>query len=279
MAAMLFATATLARRIERAESTLITDFARPALARLGGNRVFISDIGGGTAVAAGATAPFSKVIGLGFETFDEGALEAVEHAFAQRSTPVRVELSTLADPDVGALLTARGYRLLGFENVLARGLDRIAAPDSPVSVRSIPPADALTWIDVVATAFATPDIFDAPPSQDVVDRPSLDVTFAEISQIAGIQLYLATIDGVVAGGGSVRLSDGLAQLCGAGTLPANRKRGVQTALLHYRLADAAARGCDLAVVTTQPGSVSQQNVQRAGFELLYARAILVLNPN
>jgi hypothetical protein len=28
-------------------------------------------------------------------------------------------------------------------------------------------------------------------------------------------------------------------------------------------------------VTTMPGSKSQQNVQRAGFELLYARAILV----
>ena len=34
-------------------------------------------------------------------------------------------------------------------------------------------------------------------------------------------------------------------------------------------------GCDLAVVTTQPGSVSQQNVTREGFALLYARAVLV----
>jgi hypothetical protein len=29
------------------------------------------------------------------------------------------------------------------------------------------------------------------------------------------------------------------------------------------------------VVTTQPGSKSQENVQRLGFELLYTRAILV----
>ncbi len=35
------------------------------------------------------------------------------------------------------------------------------------------------------------------------------------------------------------------------------------------------RGCDVAVVTTQPGSKSQQNTQRAGFDLLYTRAILV----
>jgi hypothetical protein len=39
--------------------------------------------------------------------------------------------------------------------------------------------------------------------------------------------------------------------------------------------DFAAAGCDVAVVTTQPGSKSQQNVQRRGFDLLYARAVLV----
>jgi len=273
--AMLFATASLARRIERAESTLITDFGRPALAKLGGSRVFISGIAGGMAVAAGANVPFSKIIGLGFEPLDEDALGTVESAFAERSTPLRVELSTLADPDVAARLTARGYRLVGFENVLARSLHGMSAPETPVTVSAIPAGESRKWIEIVATAFSNPDIFDAPPSQEVVDRSSLDLTFAEISQVPGIQLYLATIEGRVAGGGSIRTFEGVAQLCGAGTLPADRRRGVQTALLYYRLADAAIRGCDLAVVTTQPGSVSQQNVQRAGFELLYARAILV----
>jgi hypothetical protein len=59
---------------------------------------------------------------------------------------------------------------------------------------------------------------------------------------------------------------------------AHRRRGVQTALLSARLAGAAAAGCDIAVVTTQPGSKSQQNVQRRGFDLLYTRAVLVKQP-
>jgi hypothetical protein len=67
-------------------------------------------------------------------------------------------------------------------------------------------------------------------------------------------------------------------MCGAGTLPAERRRGVQAALLQARLAAAAARGCDLAIITVQPGSVSQRNVQRHGFELLDTRAILVNQP-
>ena len=44
------------------------------------------------------------------------------------------------------------------------------------------------------------------------------------------------------------------------------------------VADAALAGCDLAVVTTLPGSKSQQNVQRHGFALLYTRAILRRGP-
>jgi len=46
-------------------------------------------------------------------------------------------------------------------------------------------------------------------------------------------------------------------------------------LLSERLRIAAERGCDIAVVTTEPASKSQANVQRAGFSLLYARAVLI----
>ena len=51
---------------------------------------------------------------------------------------------------------------------------------------------------------------------------------------------------------------GDAQLAGAATAPAQRRRGVHGALLSARLADAAA-GCDVAVITTQPGSKAQHS--------------------
>jgi len=273
---VLFATATLARRVEAAESSLITDFARPVQARLGADGVYIGRFSGATAVAAGPTAPFSKVAGLGFEALDEAALLEVEREFAKRNTPVRVELSILANPHIAAGLTGRGYRLIGFENVLGRSLAGYRADPSEVTVSSIPADRALEWIRIVTTAFATPDVFDAPPSQDVIDRESLEATFAEIADIGGVQLYVACLGEDTAGGASMRISNGIAQMCGAGTLPEHRRHGVQTALLQHRLAHAAARGCDLAIMTAQPGSVSQRNVQRQGFELLYTRAILVL---
>ena len=95
---------------------------------------------------------------------------------------------------------------------------------------------------------------------------------------AGVVRYVALHDGVIAGGAGLRIAEGLAQLTGAATAPAHRRRGVQSALLGARLADAAAAGCDVAVVTTQPASKSQENVQRRGFDLLYTRAVLVRQP-
>jgi GNAT superfamily N-acetyltransferase len=91
----------------------------------------------------------------------------------------------------------------------------------------------------------------------------------------GLSRFVARRDGVAAGGASLRLGEQAALLCGAATLPAHRRRGVQTALLAARLRVAAEAGCDVAVVTTAPGSKSQENVQRQGFALLYARAVLV----
>jgi len=95
---------------------------------------------------------------------------------------------------------------------------------------------------------------------------------------AGAMRYAAFRDGILAGGATMRIAEGVAQLTGAATAPAHRRRGVHTALLSARLADAAAAGCDVAVIITQPGSKSQQNAQRQGFDLLYTRAVLVRQP-
>ena len=128
---------------------------------------------------------------------------------------------------------------------------------------------------MVTTGFAHPDDQGVPSHEDfpreVVERAERDFV------AAGAQTYVALRDGVIAGGASMRITDGAAQLTGAATAPEHRRRGVQTALLAARLADAADAGCDIAVVTTAPGSKSQQNVQRQGFHLLYTRAVIVLD--
>jgi len=287
MTRMLMASTTMAARIERAECGTVLDFATEAQRR--GGDVLIHHIGGGVAVFAGPGQPFNKTIGLGFAgAIEPAAFEEMERAFDARGAEIRVELATLADPSVGRSLTQRGYELVGYENVLGLALtgdlvQRLPAAQrednaDDVHVARAKGEETRVWIETVTDGFGHPDHFDGPPPTESFDRDTLIDVFASSSAAPNMPLYLARRGGDVAGGGAARISDGVAQLAGASTLPAHRRRGVQTALLRSRLLDAAQCGCDLAVVTTEPASKSQQNVQRAGFSLLYSRAVLIRAP-
>ena len=128
-------------------------------------------------------------------------------------------------------------------------------------------ADLERWIEITLDAFAQPDAGPLPTEEH--PRDELAAVFRDISRMSGM------VAGRAVAAASVRFDGPLAQLTGAATLAPFRRRGLQTALTGRRLADAQRAGCDLAVVTTSPGSKSQENAQRHGFELLYARAILV----
>lgn len=279
---MLFATTTLAARLERAECETVLDFALQARSR--GRAVIIEHVGSGVAVFGGHGQPFNKVAGLGFDgPVGEDAIASVEAAFDAVGGEIRVELATLADPAVAAMLARRGYVLIGHENVLGLALapervreyDAAVAASREVVVSRAGSNELRVWRDTVIEGFAHRDVFDGPPPTESFDRESLESVFDDSSTTPGMVLYLARRGGDIAGGGSVRMSNGLAQMSGASTLPAHRRRGVQSTLLRARLADAARAGCDLAITCTEPASKSQENMQRAGFELLYSRAVLV----
>lgn len=273
----LFCDAALAERIERVEAQLVAQGSKAAHHRSGNSAGFLIPVAGGLASFAEEGSPLNKVAGLGFGGVPTATeLEKIEQVFSARRAPVQVELTHLADPAIGALLTDRGYRLTSFENVLGFALKGEPEPAMPPGIEVRPSGDDEfePWLDVVIEGFAHPDTQGVPSheefAREVIARAVRDLTAA-----AGIMRYVALRDGVLAGGASVRVSDGVAQLTGAATVPAHRCRGVHTALLSARLADAATAGCDIAVITTQPASKSQQNAQRRGFDLLYTRAILV----
>jgi GNAT superfamily N-acetyltransferase len=216
------------------------------------------------------------MIGVGFgESLDAATLDTLEARFAAVGAPLQAEIAVLAEPAVHAQLVSRGYKPTGFEHVLAHPLDAaIAPPPDRVRVESVASADVSRLGDILVAAFASPDEGgvggDPTPPSEAIRR-----YFAITMSVEGFRGYLARVDGEIAGGAAVRLDGTVAQFCGAGTLPVYRRRGVQTALLRARLADAAAAGCTVGVVITQPGSKSQQNAQREGFSVLYARQLLV----
>jgi GNAT superfamily N-acetyltransferase len=271
----VFCSSELAARIERAQSGLVAAGARAAT-DLAGHGAYVRELAGGVAVCSVPGAALNKVVGLGFGgALDPAALGAVEAAFAARGVPVQVEVAALADPSIVQTLTRRGYVLVGFENVLGVRLPGPAmARPAGIEVDAIGAHEHDLWAQTLLRGFQHPD------TQGIAspERIDWDVVARELRaclRVPGFMPILARLDGEVAGGGSMCVHDGITHLCGAATLPAHRRRGVQTALLGERLARAARASCDVAVLTTMPGSKSHENAERHGFAVLYARAMLV----
>jgi hypothetical protein len=272
----LFCDTALAGRIERAEAQLVALASEAARRRRADTAGFVIPIAGGVASFAEEGSPFNKIAGLGFGGVPgAAALDRVERAFVTCGAVARIELAHLADPAIGAFLGERGYRLASFENVLGRVLagepERITPPG--VEVRLSAEEEFGAWLDAVADGVAHPDTHGVPSPEEFSRERLARATHDLVA--AGVIRYAALRDGVIAGGARLRMAEGVAQFIGAATAPAHRRRGVQTALLSARLRDAAAAGCDVAVITTQPGSKSQHNAQRRGFDLLYTRAVLL----
>jgi len=81
---------------------------------------------------------------------------------------------------------------------------------------------------------------------------------------------VAAYDGVVpVATGALHVSGPVAWVGAASTVPDHRRRGAQSALLAHRLQLAAASGATRVVSKVDPGTGSERNLLRAGFERAY----------
>jgi hypothetical protein len=266
----LLATAALARRVDRAE----IDFC--ALASTCGPRGAADslDAGGGRALYAGPGSPFNKVLGLGLGgTARDADLDAIAAFYRDRGAPVQIELCPLAEPGLALRLSARGYVVQAFENELGCALP-VHTPAAPAGVRierTTADQDDL-WVEVVAQGFAVAEGETAEPAADAV--APLAGVMRQFTHPA-LARYLALIDGEPAGGAAAWASGGILGIFGTATVPRFRGRGVQVATAARAIADAGS-AVDFAIATTAPGSISQRNFERLGFQVLYTRTIFVL---
>jgi GNAT superfamily N-acetyltransferase len=89
----------------------------------------------------------------------------------------------------------------------------------------------------------------------------------------GWSLYLARLDGTPAATGVLFVKDGVGYCADAATDPRFRGRGLQTALLARRIADARAAGVDFVCSGAEFLSQSHRNMERVGMRTLFTRAI------
>jgi hypothetical protein len=200
-------------------------------------------------------------------------LDELESFFADRGAPVHHEISPMADESLWPLLTARGYMPIEFTSILYK--DLVAEPPEGfavdgIEVRPVSEADRDTFVRINLEGWSHVEGL-----ADVLSDLMKVMTEAQ-----GVRPFLACLDGEAVAAGSLNLQGSAALLAGACTIPKARGRGAQRALLAERLREAAAAGCDIALMGAQAGSGSQRNAERSGFRIAYTRTKWLLNiPN
>jgi len=256
---MVLADLGLARRIESAE-------AENARATVGGQPAVL-DVAGGCAVFVGAESPLTQAVGLGLSgRVREDEIRSMEEFFQERGANVSLELCPLANAGFVESLSTRGYRVTQFNNVLVRKLAELGECPSP-RVRRAGPEEREMWSRAVGRGFF---------EQGELTEAEMDVGRAIFNMPGGF-CYFSSTEGEVAGGAGMSNHGGLALFFADATIARFRRAGLHSELIAARLADAAAQGCDLASASTLPGSGSQRNFERAGFQVVYTRVTLVKN--
>lgn len=274
----MFVSSELAASIEAAEATFLADIIAGAQLRRPKLDAWSERIAGGCAGYAGPDVPVNKISGLGFGGVpDAEQLSAIEARYHERNASVVAEVATYADPETFAVLSERGYRLTAFEDVVGIALPSAGgARADAVQLETVATGEVREpWFECLIEGFSVPDTQGVVSPEDFPRDLVLEI-MRDLASVEDLTAYLARIEGEVAGGGALRTHGKIAHLCGASTLPAFRRRGVQTTLVTERLRAAASAGSEIAVTVTQPGSKSQENMKRQGFELLFSRAVMVL---
>jgi GNAT superfamily N-acetyltransferase len=258
-----------ARRMEQVQAQRRWRYAEAYRVLHPGLQVSLERLAGGNLIYCAPGSPLNRAVGLGMQNpLDSGVLEEVEKFYYARGEAARVDLCPLADPSLIKGLKQAGFCLEMFDSVLFQSLpasfENWLAPQY-IQVSQASPGEAETWLRLTASGF---------DEKEEPDPLTLDIVGPNFHSMDAA-CFLARLDGQPAGGAAMFYGEGGVEFGGDSTLVKYRGRGIQAALIQARLVAAHRLGCDLAIALTEPGSPSQRNFARAGFQLAYTRAIMI----
>ncbi len=222
----------------------------------------VQPIAGGTLVLWGPGLYVNRLVGAGITTdLSSGELAEVIRLSDAAGVPAVVEVTSETTAESVRTLSDGGFVASEDDDVsvLTAALPPTSgSPSHDIVVRPVSSAaDLSVWQDVSAHGWG----------RDAAARQASDAFVVAVHATEGEELVLAfdASDNRSVGCASTTVRGQVAILGGMSTLPAERRRGVQAALLHYRMMQAASIGCELAFATTEPGSGSERNLIRHGF--------------
>jgi len=264
---MIFLDKELSQKLERTEARANADFVGTRARVEPASGASWIEVGGAYAMFDGVESPLTQTFGLGiFEDATDEHLDEIEAFFNERDAPVFHEVSPLTDPSLMEMLSTRGYRPIELTSVMYREMDGqsfdLRLRKASLTTRVAGPDEIDLWAQTSADGWAS----------EHEGQAEFMFNFSRIgAQCDGSFPYLAELDGKPISTGSLFIYDDICLLAGASTIPEGRNNGAQTALLEDRLRFAASRGCKLAIMGAAPGSQSQKNAQKNGFQIAYTR--------
>jgi GNAT superfamily N-acetyltransferase len=256
----------LANRIEQADLDTMQGRLEACLKREGNPvGVEIRKFGSATALYARdiPIIAFNKVMNFGPDNLEH--LDEMIAYFAEKKMPFGIDvIPSRTSPEVFAALHERGFYQYSFHTALygVPHTERPANIAPNVTVRPMREEELELSDPVFARAMELP--------------PEAMLRMAEnnrgLYESPDWRLYLALVDDTPAGFAWMILRDGVAAFALAGTLPEYRGRGIQAALIHQRMVDAAEAGCELVVAQASFGSVSLRNLQKFGLQVAYTKS-------
>jgi GNAT superfamily N-acetyltransferase len=271
---MMLTTVEMAQRLEEADVLHLTRQVEACSQLFPGQDISALSVGGG--VAAFTTPLFGRklnhIVGFGVGgTVSSEELAAIEESYSNSGIDTEIDLCPHADASTLRVLSAHGYTVNGFINNYVR----ILTDNDLVGAGSLETSRIKISRVISERLHEFPDISLAGYRDG--GRPELLLkTLARIAASrADTRIYLATIDGKIAGSAGLALIEtskgGVAHLYIDSTLPEHRGRGVQAALLRARLSDARRAGFDIASSGARSANISSRNIERAGFCLAYTK--------
>jgi ribosomal protein S18 acetylase RimI-like enzyme len=205
-----------------------------------------------------------------------GAALAPEHIdpaiafFDARGADTKLEVSSYASPALIAAVNARGFELRFFTHVLAMPVRNVSRLTPPAGI-TIERLDRSDLAAVRAAAIHNDRCF---ATDRDVSEVSVGLTMKHLLNPTN-DTFVAKARGEIVGVGCSESSHGVTLVFGGAVRPDLRGRGLQQALINVRVANAAERGSEVICVMAGPGTQSERNALRAGFQIVGTRAFFV----
>jgi len=264
---MIYSDKELSQKLERTEASANADFVETRARLFPASGATWIEVAGAYAMFDGVESPCTQSFGLGmFDEVKPAHLDEIEAFFSERGAPVFHEVSPMADPSLLSLFHERGYHPIELSSVMYRELDPSSSSwsqmNSRVVTRMIDEGESDMWAEISATGWAPeqPDLYDF-----------LLAIGNVTSNTRGGSPFIAELEGRAIAAAGFSIYGDVCIMAGASTIPEARRQGAQNALLAARLNHAVDRGCTLAMMAALPGSQSQKNAQKNGFNIAYTR--------